>query len=203
MSFKNQIDHLKSENSRLTERLEKGLKDYEGKLEMERSAHLSSKDKIRVLEALEERMRIEIDNLTKKVSFFKASTLKATHASESQIAAHCSLIETTQLKTSVGHLLRQLKQMKDHYRKEKDLIIDQLNFFYSTSRNVFEIMAIRIREEGKKNSYLSNDVRRLLRDLEHLKKVNDDFSIRLKESRSLSKMTSMRQTYDSHGNQSL
>ena len=148
-------------------------------------------------------MRIEIDNLTKKVSFFKASTLKATHASESQIAAHCSLIETTQLKNSVGHLLRQLKQMKEHHRKEKELILDQLNFFYSTTRSVFEIMAIRIREEGKKNSYLSNDVRRLIRDLEHLKKVNDDFSIRLKESRSLSKMTSLRQTFDSNGNQSL
>ena len=202
VSFKNQIDHLKSENTRLSERLEKGLKDYESKLELERSSHLSSKDKIRVLEALEERMKIEIDNLSKKVSFFKASTLKATHASESQIAAHCSLIETTQLKSSVAQLLRQTKSMKDQYRKERELILDQVNFFYNTSRSVFEIMAIRIREEAKKNTYLSNDVRRLVRDLEHLKKVNDDFSIRLKESRSLSKMTSMRQTYDSIGNQS-
>lgn len=77
------------------------------------------------------------------------------------------------------------------------MIKDQLNFFYSTLRSVFDIMAIRIKEEAKKNTYLSNDIARLVKDLEYLKKVNDDFSVKLKESRSLSRMTSLRQTYNS------
>lgn len=67
MSFKNQIDHLQGENEKLSERLEKNLKEHSMKLERERSSHLQSKEKIRVLEALEERMKIEIDNLSKKV----------------------------------------------------------------------------------------------------------------------------------------
>ena len=79
----------------MSDRLQKNLKEHNMKLEHERAQHLASKEKIRVLEALEERMKIEIENLSKKVSFFKASTLKATNASDSQVAAHCSLIETS------------------------------------------------------------------------------------------------------------
>jgi hypothetical protein len=61
---------------------------------------------------------------------------------------------------------------------------------------VVEIMSGRIKEEGKKNHYLVNDVDRLTRDLEHLKKINEDFSVKLKESRSLSKMTTLKNTID-------
>jgi hypothetical protein len=89
------------------------------KLEHERSSHLQSKDKIRVLEALEERMKIEIENLSKKVQFFKASTLKATHATDSQVAAHCSLIETSQVKAQLSSLMKQVVQFREIHRKEK------------------------------------------------------------------------------------
>lgn len=196
VSFKNQIDHLKVENEKLNERLQKSLKEHNAKLEIERCSHMKSKEKVRVLEALEERMQIEIENLSKKVQFFKASTLKATHASESQVASHCSLIETSQVKAQLRDLMKEVIKYKEVHKKEKELIKEQVGFFYSNIRSIVEIMSVRIREEGKKNFYLVNDVTRLNRDLEHLKKVNDDFSVRLKESRSLSKMTSLRNTYD-------
>lgn len=157
---------------------------------------MQSKDKIRVLEALEERMKIEIDNLSKKVQFFKASTLKATHATDSQVAAHCSLIETSHVKEQLQRLMKQVRQYKEVHRREKDHILQQVCFFYSNIRSVVDIMSVRIREEGKKNNYLINDVSRLTRDLEHLKKINEDFSVRLKESRSLSRMASLQNTVD-------
>jgi hypothetical protein len=196
VSFKNQIDRLKQENSKISDRLAKILKEHQAKLENERTCHMNSKDKIRVLEALEERMKIEIDNLSKKVQFFKASTLKATNATESQVNAHCSLIETSHIKEQLYAVMKRLSKYKEVHRKEKEHILQSVGFFYTNVRSVLDIMGVRIREEGKKNLYLINDVSRLTRDLEHLKKINDDFSVRLKESRSMSKMTTLHNTMD-------
>jgi hypothetical protein len=134
--------------------------------------------------------------LSKKVSFFKASTLKATNATESQVAAHCSLIETSQVKAQLNFLKKQVAKFRKIHKKEKAHIFEQVRFFYSNIRNVLDIMGVRIREEGKKNLYLVNDVTRLNRDIEHLKKVNEEFSVKLRDSRALSKMTSLRATID-------
>lgn len=71
-----------------------------------------------------------------------------------------------------------------------------MGFFYSNIRSIVNIMSVRIREEGKKNYYLVNDVQRLNRDLKHLKKINEDFSVKLKESRSLSQMATLKCSVD-------
>ena len=43
VGFKDQIDHLRSENKNLSKRLEKNLKDGQKKLEEERNTHMETK----------------------------------------------------------------------------------------------------------------------------------------------------------------
>ena len=96
-------------------------------------------------------------------------------------------------------LIKQVRGFKESHRKEKDAIFEQVRFFYSSLWNVLEILSVRVREEGKKNIYLVNDVSRLTRDLEHLKKINDDFGVRLKESRCLSMMSTLKSNIENDG----
>lgn len=51
------------------------------------------------------------------------------------------------------------------------------------------VLVIRLREEEKKNKYMMKDVDRLKNDIQKLQKINEDFSIKLRSQKSLSRMT--------------
>jgi hypothetical protein len=197
------LGHLKKEHEALFTRLDKNMKDYQHKMETERSAHMETKEKLRISEEFQERMQIEIDNLNKKVNFFKANTYgrkgadSSANVSDDQEPA-CSLIETTNLKNGLKCLIQRLNTLKAEFFKEKQVMEEQIanyrNHIFSLCRDLGERTII----EARKNKHLHQNWILLKKENQHLMKIHEELSIKFESHKSMSKMTTL--LYSDHQN---
>ena len=116
--------------------------------------------------------------------------LEFDHEADQQAEA-VTLIETTATKTQLHAIMFKMRQFKDFHQREKDKILEEVKYYHSALSSVMELLVIRIREEAKKSKYLDKDVTRLKKDLEYLKKINDELPIKARSQKSLSKMTTL------------
>lgn len=193
VGMKAQINHLKSENESLNKRLEKNIQESQKKLEFERIEHRKTKDRLRGCLEKEERMLIQIDNLSKKVKFFKANSQSKsnTKKKENEKEENFSLIETTKIKQYIAYLLDKVRTIKIQHNKEKLQLLEELKFQRSDIASMTNVLVIRVREETKKNKYLLKDTERLKSDIQKLQKINEELSIKFTSEKSLSKMTTV------------
>lgn len=75
-SFNEKVQHLKKEISSLENRLERQLKESQRKIEDERKISMEAIEKLRMMENMEENLKITIENLTKKVEFYKEKSIQ-------------------------------------------------------------------------------------------------------------------------------
>lgn len=177
--FKTQVTHLKSENKNLNKRLENILRNDQKKLEEERNSHMATKEKLRMIEEYGERMDIQNENLRKKVNFFKNQNLTKSQTFTTIRNPEdntCRLIETSMVKEKLMEMSRQVINIKEAHRKEKERLIQEMGYFRNQVASLTEVLAIRIRVEAKKNKYYEKDISRLKKDVQYLVKINEEFT---------------------------
>ena len=76
-TMKEKIKHLKNEVLALENRLERQLKESQRKMDEQRKVSMEALNQLRELETSEENHKVVIENLKKKVEFFKAKSLEA------------------------------------------------------------------------------------------------------------------------------
>lgn len=191
VGLRSQLSHLEAENASLSGRFQKSIQESKKKFDVERAEHRNTKEKLREVLENEERMSIEVDNLRKKVQFFKANTYSRSSTCESKNEHRMSLIETSSIKKSLKYIFEKLRNFKMQHSKEKHQLLDEIKFYQSSICNTTDTLVVRIKEEAKKNKYQSKDIERLKSDLQKLQKINEEFSVKLVSHRSLSKMTTV------------
>lgn len=191
VGLRSQISHLEAENAGLNGRFQKNILESKKKLDVERAEHRNTKDKLRVILENEERMSIEIENLNKKVKFFKANTYSRSSNCEAKNSQRMSLIETSSIKKSLKYLFEKVRSFKIQHNKEKIQLLEEIKFYQTSICNTTDTLVIRIKEEAKRNKYQSKDIERLRGDLQKLQKINEEFSVKLVSHKSLSKMTTV------------
>lgn len=191
VGLKAQINHLKGENESLAKRLQKSITENQRKLDFERVEHRKTKEDLRICLENEENMLIQIDNLSKKVKFFKANTYSKPNSSQKKSSERVSLIETSRIKQYIRLLTDKVKALKIQHKKEKSQLLEEIKFHQSSIISKIDVLFIRVREESKKNKYLMKELDREKKDHETLKNIHEKFSVKFRSEKSLSKMTAL------------
>lgn len=186
---------MKKEISSLENRLERQLKDSQRKIDEERKVSMDAIRKLRMMENVEENLKITIENLSKKVDFFKEKSLE-NYNKPPQSGRKCKSTQGKELRknSSTKTLLKgsnyssknlditarlsrvalSLKHVKENFRKEKALLSQQLTFFKKWLRNALQILTLKSTEETGKVEFLNRELKRAKKDLEYYERVIND-----------------------------
>lgn len=198
-SLNEQVQHLKKEIISLENRLERQMKESQRKIEEERKISMEAIEKLRMMENMEENLKITIENLSKKVEFYKDKSqnnirLSPMKKKENHESAYRSLRKNSSTKTllkgknnqkSSSHELASkltrialnLKHVKENFRKEKIKLSQELSLFKKWLRNTLQILSENAKEAINKAEFLNRELKRAKKDLEYIEKTMNDSGI--------------------------
>lgn len=194
-SLNEKVHHLKKEISSLENRLERQLKESQRKIDEERKISMDAIQKLRMMENVEENLKITIENLSKKVDFFKEKSLQSYSSKPSttekkskgamcrQMSKNSStktLLKGTsrnrspEIRSKLARIALNLKHVKENFRKEKALLSQQLGFFKKWLKNALQILTLKSAEETGKVDFLNRELKRAKKDLEYYERLIND-----------------------------
>jgi hypothetical protein len=135
----------------------------------------------------EEKLKVQNENLIKKIEFFKSQNQKKLEKlteskcdvdpkDEHIVVLEGKLFEKSQhlddLKAKILKIRTQIQKIKKVY-SEQLALVKQENVFYKKSiASLFEMLSLRLGEESKRSSYLEKDIQRLRSDIKYLEKFS-------------------------------
>jgi len=114
------------------------------------------------------------------------SKLKPDHI---QGQSYTSLVESSFIKQKISKIIDKMEILKNSHKREKSQLLEEFKCYQIWVMGMVDIMAIRIKEEGKKNKFFEKEVNRLKMDISVLKQINQEFSIKLNSQKSLSHLS--------------
>ena len=152
------------------DRIQANMREYQKKIEDERKVNLLSKQKLSFLEQEEQKLKIENENLAKKIDFFKIQAAKGkfdAHDTKTRkdpdVQAHQFAKEVDvsdrssskeNLKLRIKKIKEKIDQIKLAYREQLILVKQENLLFKQSIQSLFEILTLRLGEESKKSSFL-------------------------------------------------
>ena len=129
--------------------------------------------------------------MSKKVNFFKNKTYPKSPKPDKNrgYQQKTSLVESNFIKEKIGTILSKMEFVKDFHIREKSQLLEEFKYYQNWVLGMIDVMAIRIREEGKKNKFFEKEVKRLKQDINVLKQINQEFSLKLNSQNSISQLS--------------
>lgn len=103
-----------------------------------------------------------------------------------QSKSKTSLVESSFIKEKISSILSKMKFIKEAHQREKYQLLEEFKYYQNWVFGMVDLMAIRIREEDKKNRFCKKESNRLKNDISILRQINQEFSIKLNSQKSLS-----------------
>jgi chromosome segregation ATPase len=204
-SLREQTVHLRKEISSLENRLERQLKDSQRKIDEERKISMDAVDKLRKLENSEEALRVTVENLAKKVEFFKEKSLQACGTPQRYKGSQVQLRDSSSTKTLIKNkkssqiyknskltnLALKFKHLKDNYKKEKYQIKQQLSIFKKTLKTALQMLILQVNDQNRITKFIQRELTQAKKDLKHYESVMTEAeisSIRISSKRYLQEL---------------
>jgi len=197
---------LKKEISSLENRLERQLKESQRKIDEERKISMDAVEKLRRLENSEESLRVTVENLAKKVEFFKEKSLEACGTPQryksgkgQKVMLRGSSSTKTLIKKSgnqstsskMSNLALKVRHLKDNFKREKYQITQQMAIFKKSLKTGLRMLILQVNDQNRAIKYIQRELNQARKDLKHYENAMteaDISSIRLSSKRYLKEM---------------
>jgi hypothetical protein len=157
-----------------------------------------------VIQEAEEKLRISNENLIKKVEFFKQRTSNRFNDDRKQYESRELELKKQanktihHLKMKASRLLVIVNHLQQTHRRENSQIQHDIKHYKNSIKSIFELLAIRLNEEGKKATFYKSEIKRLKKNVDRLEKIHNDydFGVKARNAGSASRQNTSSLTYN-------